>query len=74
MNIPSIILLCTMGLWSVGSIIFAFKEPPESLRHFFKVPAIFIFLPDRFVMPAGRLFMGLSGCVLTGWLVWMLNK
>jgi hypothetical protein len=48
-----------MAVYGVFSILFAFVRPPQALDHFFKVPAVFTFLPDRWVMPAGRVFVGL---------------
>jgi hypothetical protein len=40
-------------------ILFAFVTPPRPLLHFFRVPAIFVFLPDRLVVPVGRVCAGL---------------
>lgn len=48
-----------MILYGLLSILFAFVRPPAGLDHFFKVPAIFAFLPDHLVMPVGRIFVGL---------------
>jgi len=53
-----ILLLAMLGVMGLLYIVFAFKEPPEGVRHFFRVPAIFIFLPDRYVLPAGRFLVG----------------
>jgi hypothetical protein len=53
------LLLIILVAHGVASIVFAFKEPPEFLRSWFKVPAVFVFLPDRLVMPVGRVFAGL---------------
>jgi hypothetical protein len=39
-------------------VVFAFKEPPAAIQSFFKVPSIFIFLPDRHVLRAGRITLG----------------
>jgi hypothetical protein len=47
-----------LGLFGVLYLVFAFVQPPEAIRHFFKVPAIFVFLPDRMAMPVGRFLMG----------------
>ncbi|HEY5958572.1 MAG TPA: hypothetical protein VIV60_18555 [Polyangiaceae bacterium] len=54
------LLLVLLVVYGVASIVFAFKQPPEFLRHWFKVPAIFVFLPDRLVMPVGRVFLGVG--------------
>ncbi len=53
-------LVLLLLVYGVAYIAFAFKQPPEFLRHWFKVPAIFVFLPDRLVMPAGRIFVGVG--------------
>lgn len=47
-----------MGAYGILSCVFAFVEPPRGVSGLFKVPSIFVFLPDRYVMRAGRLFMG----------------
>jgi hypothetical protein len=49
--------------------LFAFKEPPGALRSLFRVPAIFIFLPDRWTMPVGRLFVGACCFIVAGVLI-----
>lgn len=48
-----------MCLYGALSILFAFIRPPAGLDHFFKVPAVFTFLPEKWVMPAGRVFVGI---------------
>jgi hypothetical protein len=58
-----------MLVYGISCCVFAFVEPPAALRSLFKVPAIFIFLPDRLVMPVGRLFVGVCCFVLVGVLV-----
>lgn len=40
-------------------LLFAFVRPPGALEHFFRVPGIFVFLPERMVVPVGRCFAGL---------------
>ena len=55
MPIPFLILMTLVGLFYV---VFAFVEPPNMIRGLFRVPAIFVFLPDRWVVPAGRLVVG----------------
>lgn len=52
------LFLAITAVYGLSSILFAFVQPPEALRSFFRVPAIFVFLPDRWVLPAGRLFVG----------------
>jgi hypothetical protein len=61
--------LIIMGLYSVLSIVFAFVNPPSFLNSLFKVPGIFVFLPDRLVIPVGRVFVGLAGMGLIVFLV-----
>lgn len=61
--------LIIMGLYSVLSIVFAFVNPPSFLNSLFKVPGIFVFLPDNLVMPVGRVFVGLAGIGLIVFLV-----
>lgn len=51
--------LILMGVYGLLSCIFAFVEPPAAISRIFKVPSIFIFLPDHLVMKAGRIFVGL---------------
>lgn len=58
-----------MTVYGILCCVFAFVEPPSALRSLFKVPAIFVFLPDRLVMPVGRLFVGVCCFVLVGVLV-----
>lgn len=61
--------LIIMGLYSVLSIVFAFVNPPSFLNGFFKVPGVFVFLPDKLVIPVGRVFVGLAGIGLIVFLV-----
>ncbi|MFO0747551.1 MAG: hypothetical protein U1F43_18070 [Myxococcota bacterium] len=46
----------TIVLVSLGALyaLFAFVSPPAWLEHFFRVPGIFVFLPERWVVPVGR--------------------
>jgi hypothetical protein len=48
-----------MAVYGLTSLLFAFVEPPGFLSSWYKVPAVFVFLPDRWVMPAGRAFVGI---------------
>jgi len=61
--------LIIMGVYSLLSIVFAFVNPPSFLNSIFKVPGIFVFLPDNLVMPVGRIFVGLVGIGLIVFLV-----
>ena len=58
-------LLSFFGLiWGTFYIVFAFREPPEALRRFFKVevPLLFglvlILLPDQLAIKVGRIALG----------------
>ncbi|MFO7627241.1 MAG: hypothetical protein R6V62_08285 [Candidatus Fermentibacteraceae bacterium] len=74
-NIMGILpFLIIMGLYSVLSIIFAFVKPPSFLNSIFKVPGIFVFLPDNLVLPVGRVFAGLLGIGLIVFLVIRLSS
>jgi hypothetical protein len=55
MPLPLMIMMCLTGTLY---IVFAFVRPPEAISHFFKVPSILVFLPDRLVMPVGRFLVG----------------
>lgn len=69
-NIMGILpFLIVMALYSVLSIVFAFVNPPSFLNSLFKVPGIFVFLPDNLVIPVGRVFVGLAGIGLIVFLV-----
>ncbi|MBC7173556.1 MAG: hypothetical protein H5U40_14040 [Polyangiaceae bacterium] len=62
-----------MFIYGLLCFIFAFVEPPDAVRGLFKVPAIFVFLPDRWVMPAGRIFVGLCSWFVTFFLYFKLS-
>jgi hypothetical protein len=63
--------MIVMGAFGVLYVLFAFVRPPEAVAHFFKVPSIFVFLPDRWVMPVGRFFCG--ALILFGGVVFYLK-
>jgi hypothetical protein len=52
--------LIIMTVYGIASLIFAFVEPPSRLGSLFRVPALFVFLPDRWIVPVGRVFIGLG--------------
>lgn len=54
-----IAFILIMGIYGLAMIVFAFVKPPSFLEHFFRVPAIFVFLPDKWVLPVGRIFVGI---------------
>jgi hypothetical protein len=62
------VFVAFVALYGLLSFIFAFVEPPGPLRSSFRVPAIFVFLPDRLVMPAGRVFVGICSLFVAGYL------
>ena len=53
--------LALVTLYSLLSLLFAFVAPPNAVSSFFKVPSVFVFLPEKLVVPAGRIFVGLCG-------------
>jgi hypothetical protein len=63
-----IVFYVFMAVYGAAMILFAFVKPPEALSSFFKVPAIFVFLPDRWVIPAGRIFVGVCCFALIIWI------
>jgi hypothetical protein len=60
--------MAIMVVYGLACIAFAFVDPPRGIEHFFRVPAIFVFLPERFVRPAGRIFTGLVCLGFAAWL------
>jgi hypothetical protein len=52
-------------------IVFAYRDPPEAVRHFFLIPSIFVFFAEENRVKLGRVttgaFLVLSGF---GWLLW----
>jgi hypothetical protein len=62
------VFLALMSVYGISCLLFAFVQPPEALRSMFKVPAIFVFLPDRWVMPVGRVVLGLGSLALVAFI------
>ena len=58
------LFLALMTVYGILCVLFAFVNPPEAIRSMFKVPAIFVFLPDRWITPVGRVFVGLCSFAL----------
>jgi hypothetical protein len=54
-------LFIILGAYSILSILFAFVKPPQFLDRIFSVPSIFVFLPEKYVVPVGRVFVGVLG-------------
>ncbi len=52
-------------------LVFAFREPPAGIAHFFCIPAFFVFFPEHSRVKLGRIT---AGVLLTGsgtfWLLW----
>ncbi|MBN1499486.1 MAG: hypothetical protein JW982_05000 [Spirochaetes bacterium] len=73
MNLPNLMssllpLFIILGVYSILSIIFAFVTPPKFIDRIFTVPGIFVFLPQKYVMPVGRIFVGVAGLGLIAFL------
>lgn len=51
-------IVVLLVVWGLAYLVFAFIEPPGFLSSYFKVPAILVFLPDRWIVPVGRLVLG----------------
>ena len=54
MFIASLIFI-TIGVFC---IVFAYRDPPASIDHWFRIPAIFIFFPEHNRVRLGRLTLG----------------
>jgi hypothetical protein len=52
-------------------LVFAFREPPAAIAHFFRIPAVFVLFPAESRVKLGRIA---AGVLLTasgvGWLLW----
>lgn len=63
-------ILFVLLLWAFGAlyIVFAYREPPRAIDHFFRIPAVFIFLPEHSRVRLGRITVGavlfLGGAVM----------
>jgi len=60
------VFFAILAVYGLLSCVFAFVEPPPAISRIFKVPSIFVFLPDRYVMPVGRIFVGICCFVVVG--------
>jgi hypothetical protein len=54
------VLVGILALYGLLCLVFAVVAPPASVRSLFPIPSIFVFLPDRYIVPIGRGFVGLS--------------
>jgi hypothetical protein len=61
-------LVAILSVYGLLCLVFAVVEPPASVRSLFPIPSIFVFLPDRFIVPIGRVFVGLCALGLAGFI------
>ena len=54
------VFVAILAVYGLLCLVFAAVEPPASVRSLFPIPSIFVFLPDRTIVPVGRVFVGLS--------------
>ena len=52
-------IVVILAVFGVLNLVFAFVPPPMAVKGLFRVPVIFVFLPDRLILPVGRVFNGL---------------
>jgi hypothetical protein len=53
------VLVAILAIYGLLCFVFAAVEPPAAARSWFPIPSIFVFLPDRLLVPVGRVFVGL---------------
>ncbi len=51
-------IVVLLVVWGLAYLVFAFVDPPGVLATYFKIPAILVFLPDRWAVTVGRLLLG----------------
>lgn len=61
-----IVLGIFCAAYGLAYILFAFTAPPSMLRGFFRVPAIFVFLPENQAARVGRVFVGICSLIASG--------
>jgi hypothetical protein len=54
------VLVGILAVYGLLCLVFAVVSPPASVRSLFPIPSIFVFLPDRYIVLVGRVFVGLS--------------
>ena len=54
------VFVAILAVYGLLCLVFAVVAPPASVRSLFPIPSIFVFLPDRYIVPVGRAFVGLS--------------
>jgi hypothetical protein len=53
------VLVAILALYGLCCLLFAVVVPPAGVRSLFPIPSIFVFLPERWMVPIGRVFVGL---------------
>jgi hypothetical protein len=56
-------------VYGVFCVIFAFKDPPDFISSAFKIPAVMVFLPDRLVVPVGRIVVALCAFAAAAFMI-----
>ncbi|MBN2192890.1 MAG: hypothetical protein JW751_08740 [Polyangiaceae bacterium] len=56
-------------LYGLSCLVFALVDPPRILSYLYRVPAVFVFLPDRLAMPVGRAFVGICSLGVAAFMV-----
>lgn len=65
-------IILGLAFWAIGAlyIVFAYREPPRAIEHFFRIPSLFIFFPEHNRVRLGRIslgpLLGLGGAVMIG--------
>ena len=54
------VLVGILAVYGLFCLVFAVVAPPASVRSLFPIPSIFVSLPDRYIVPVGRVFVGLT--------------
>ncbi len=54
-----LVLALAFVLYGTTYLAFAFRDPPAVLERWFRVPSLFVFLPDAHRMRIGRLTVGM---------------
>jgi hypothetical protein len=63
------VLIAILAVYGLLSLLFAFVKPPERVQSWFPVPSIFVFLPERWIVPVGRVFVALCSLGMAGFIV-----
>ena len=69
-----IVLASLFALYGVTYIAFAFREPPAALARLFRVPSVFVFLPDAHRMRIGRLAVGMLYILTPAWVAYRVMR